>query len=189
MDVVNYAEVSDGARVLLQRSYNISPEGWTLSWNHRIALVGRDLKDHQASTPCHRQSHQPPHLILGQAAQGPIQPGLEHLQERGIHSLSGQPETFVYPLTSPLSLFLSGAEQLRWGASVRQALLPLYVNQDLCYMLLPSTVFLPAPAWWIHVQSPCHCTVLLILPACWLDWNRPADIQFSLRWSHGLCLL
>jgi len=60
-----------------------------------------------------RQSHHPPHLILGQAAQGPIQPGLEHLQERGIHSLSGQPETFVYPLTSLLSLFLSGAEQLR----------------------------------------------------------------------------
>jgi len=40
---------------------------------------------------CHRQGHQPPHLILGQAAQGPIQPGLEHLQGRGIHNLSGQP--------------------------------------------------------------------------------------------------
>ena len=30
--------------------------------------------------PRHRQNHQPPHLILDQAAQGPIQPGLEHLQ-------------------------------------------------------------------------------------------------------------
>ena len=40
---------------------------------------------------CHRQGHQPPHLILDQAAQGCIQPGLEHLQGRGIHSLSGQP--------------------------------------------------------------------------------------------------
>jgi len=30
--------------------------------------------------PCHRQSCQSPHLILDQAAQGPIQPGLEHLQ-------------------------------------------------------------------------------------------------------------
>ena len=29
--------------------------------------------------PQHRQGHQPPHLILDQAAQGPIQPGLEHL--------------------------------------------------------------------------------------------------------------
>ena len=34
-----------------------------------------------------RQGHQPPHL-LDQAAQGPIQPGLEHLQGWGIHLLS-----------------------------------------------------------------------------------------------------
>jgi len=40
--------------------------------------------------PCHRQGHQPPHLIPAQAAQDPIQPGLEHLQGLGIHSLSGQ---------------------------------------------------------------------------------------------------
>ena len=30
--------------------------------------------------PCHMQGHQPPHLIPAHAAQGPIQPGLEHLQ-------------------------------------------------------------------------------------------------------------
>uniref|UniRef100_A0A8C3L1I6 Kinesin family member 13B n=1 Tax=Chrysolophus pictus TaxID=9089 RepID=A0A8C3L1I6_CHRPC len=30
--------------------------------------------------PCHMQGHQPPHLIPPQAAQGPIQPGLGHLQ-------------------------------------------------------------------------------------------------------------
>ena len=36
------------------------------------------------------QGHQPPHL-LDQVAQGPIQPGLEHLQGRGIYNLSGQP--------------------------------------------------------------------------------------------------
>jgi len=30
---------------------------------------------------CHRQGHQPPYLTPDQAAQGPIQPGLEHLQE------------------------------------------------------------------------------------------------------------
>jgi len=41
--------------------------------------------------PCHRQGCQPPDLILHPAAQGPIQPGLEHLQEWGIQSLSGQP--------------------------------------------------------------------------------------------------
>jgi len=37
--------------------------------------------------PC----HQPPYLILVQAAQGSIQPGLEYLQGWGIHNLSGQP--------------------------------------------------------------------------------------------------
>jgi len=41
--------------------------------------------------PCCRQGHQPPHLILDQAAQGPIQSGLTHLPGRSIHSLSGQP--------------------------------------------------------------------------------------------------
>ena len=38
----------------------------------------------------HRQGHQPPYLILDQAAHGPIQLGLEHLQGWGIHRLSGQ---------------------------------------------------------------------------------------------------
>ena len=55
-----------------------------------MAWVGRDLKDHEAPTPCHRQDHQPPYLIPDQAAQGPIQPALEHLLEWRIHSLSGQ---------------------------------------------------------------------------------------------------
>jgi len=45
-----------------------------------MAWVGRDLKGHQAPIPCCRQGCQPPHVILGQAAQVLIQPGLEHLQ-------------------------------------------------------------------------------------------------------------
>ena len=54
-----------------------------------MAWVGRDLKDHEAPTPsCRTQGHQPPHLISDEAAQGLIQPGLEHLQGWGIHSLS-----------------------------------------------------------------------------------------------------
>ena len=48
--------------------------------NHRMVWVGRDLKDHEALTPCCMQGCQPPPLIPAQAAQGPIQPGLEHLQ-------------------------------------------------------------------------------------------------------------
>jgi len=46
-----------------------------------MAWVGMNLKDHEAPTPCHRQDHQPPYLIPDQAAQGPIEPGLEHLLE------------------------------------------------------------------------------------------------------------
>ena len=45
----------------------------------------------RVQSPCLRQGRQPPDLILDQAAQGPIQPGCEHLQGWGIHSLSGQP--------------------------------------------------------------------------------------------------
>lgn len=51
-----------------------------------MALVGRDLNDHLVPPPCHRQGHIP----LGQAAQSPIQPGLEHLQGWGNHSFSRQ---------------------------------------------------------------------------------------------------
>ena len=41
--------------------------------------------------PCHTQGHRPPHVTTDQAVQGPIQPGLKHLQGwTGIHSLSGQ---------------------------------------------------------------------------------------------------
>jgi len=36
------------------------------------------------------QNRQPPHSIPDQAAQGPIQRGLEYLQRQGIHNLSGQ---------------------------------------------------------------------------------------------------
>ena len=76
-----------------------------------MARVGRDHKDHEAPIPQCRQGHQPPHLILYQAAQDPIQPGLEHLQGWGIHSLSGQLfqhlTTLIvknFPLTSNLNL-------------------------------------------------------------------------------------
>jgi len=61
--------------------------------NHRIlewlGLEGtsRIIK---LQTLCFMQGCQLSHLILDQAAQGPIQPGREHLQGWGIHSLSGQ---------------------------------------------------------------------------------------------------
>jgi len=56
-----------------------------------MAWVGRDLKDHQVPNPCHRQGCFPLNQALGQVAQGPIQTGLEHLQEWDIHNFAGQP--------------------------------------------------------------------------------------------------
>jgi len=49
--------------------------------------AGRDLKDHKVTTSM-PQAVLPP---TDQAAQDPIQPGLEHLQKWGTHILSGQP--------------------------------------------------------------------------------------------------
>ena len=46
--------------------------------------------------PCHRQGHQPPHLIIDQAAQGPIQPGLEYLQ-----GWTGQPQPLWAAVIAP----------------------------------------------------------------------------------------
>jgi len=45
----------------------------------RMAWVVRDLKTHPVPPPCHGQGCPPP----AQAAQHPIQPGLERLQEWG----------------------------------------------------------------------------------------------------------
>ena len=70
--------------------------------------------------PLHcRQGHKPPHLILDQAAQVTIQPGLEYLQGRSIHNLYGQPVPAPHrslgkelPLTSSLDLpYLSFKDQ------------------------------------------------------------------------------
>lgn len=60
---------------------------------------------------CHRQGHQLPDLVLDQAVQDPIQPGIEHFQVWSIHNLSGQPVSAPYhshskelPLTSNVNL-------------------------------------------------------------------------------------
>jgi len=54
-----------------------------------MACVGRDLKDHLVPTPRYRQGHQLLDQTLDQAAQGHIQPGLEHVQGWDNYSLSG----------------------------------------------------------------------------------------------------
>jgi len=58
---------------------------------------------------CRRHGCQPPDLVLDTAAQGPIQPGFEHLLAWSIHSLSGQQHLTTlsvknFTLTSNLNL-------------------------------------------------------------------------------------
>ena len=80
------------ASALSQCDYRIIESQNGLGW--------RDLKDHPVPTCCDGLVAPPP----DQAAQGPIQPGLEHLQGCGIHSISGHPnEQWLYWLPTPLS--------------------------------------------------------------------------------------
>jgi len=58
---------------------------FTVSQNHRIAGVGRELCGSSSPTPLPKQAD------LDQAAQDHVQVGLEYLQGKRIHSLPGQP--------------------------------------------------------------------------------------------------
>ena len=71
------------SRLLL---WSASKVGLALLHSHRMAWDGRRLKAHSVPAPCHGHGCH----TLDQAAQGPIQPSLEHLQGWGIHSFSGQ---------------------------------------------------------------------------------------------------
>jgi len=55
-----------------------------------MTWIARDLEDDLVPALCPGQTCQPLHEALGQAAQGPMQPGLEHLQGWGSHSFPGQ---------------------------------------------------------------------------------------------------
>jgi len=57
-------------------------------------------------SPYHMQGHQAAYLILDQAAQGPIQPGLEHLQQQSIHNLPGQPVTVPHHSLGNLEIIM-----------------------------------------------------------------------------------
>jgi len=59
--------------------------GVTESQNHRMVGVGRDLCGSSSPTPVLKQDH------LEQAAQDHVWVGLEYLQRRRLHNLSGQP--------------------------------------------------------------------------------------------------
>ena len=58
---------------------------FTESQNHRMVGVGRDLCGSSTPTLLPKQGH------VQQAAQDPVQAGLEYLQRRRLHNLPGQP--------------------------------------------------------------------------------------------------
>ena len=99
-----------------------------------MALVGRDLKDRESPTPHHRQGHQPPHLIPDQAAWGPIQPGLEHLQRWGIHNLAGQPV---------LALYHSPSKEVLLDIQPKPSLLQLETISPCLVIIYPFKVLIP----------------------------------------------
>lgn len=57
---------------------------WELQMSYKMICVGMDVKDCLILTPLPWG-----YLLLDQAAQRPIQPGLEHFQQQDIHNVSG----------------------------------------------------------------------------------------------------
>ena len=62
------------------------------SQNHRMVGVGRDRCGSSSPTPLPKQGH------LEQAAQDHVRVGLEYLQRRGLHNLSGHPVLQFVPV-------------------------------------------------------------------------------------------
>jgi len=100
---------------------------------------------------------QPPLLIPDQAAQGPIQPGLEHLQGWGIHSLSGSPfqhlSTLIvknFPLPSNLNHPSFNLKIISpCPASNAQKPIPyalIFINFDFAWYLQALATFTPSCA-------------------------------------------
>lgn len=104
---------------------------WLLQFNHRIACVGRDLKDHPDLISCHRQGCWPLNQAVDQAAKGPIQTRLENLKGLSIHNLSVQPvlepfHTDVVPSGLNLTFLYCNKEIMQWylikyGKEVKEA--------------------------------------------------------------------
>jgi len=78
-----------------------------------MAQVGRDLKDRPVPNPLLLTGCPPP----DQAAQGPIQPGLELLQGWGIHNFFGQPVHGSYHCTAQKCVFVRLPLALRFWSS------------------------------------------------------------------------
>jgi len=112
-----------------------------------MVWVGRDLKAHPVSTPCHGQGCHPP----AQAAQGPIQPGLECLQRWGTTAWLG---TLCHGLaTHSVNYFPLIADLNFPSFSLKPS--PLIVSLSACVKSWsPSCLQVPCKYWKATKGSP-----------------------------------
>ena len=157
-------------------------------------LLGwKGLKDYLVSTShCHRKGCQPLNQAVGEVAQGPIQPGLEHLQNgastaflgRLFQHLSTLPVN-IFPLISKLNLLSFLLKRFLLNQSPMQKLdfLPVYV--------LPSSTGKPqwglpsafsSPDW--RSLAPSACLYRRDAPALWpSSWPSPVPVSKVLHLS------
>jgi len=137
---------------------------------HGMAWVGRELKDHQVLTLCHRQCCQQLDQILDHIAQGPIQSGLNHLQWWGIHSLSGQPMPRWWPaLHHPFCEELPPASNLNLSSfSLKPFLfvLPLRERPALRKPYRNRVSWIKLGETLDHVGMRCFLLSLMLITSC-----------------------
>ena len=76
--------------------------------------------------PCCMQGHQPPYLILDQAAQGPIQPGLEHLQ-----GWTGHPQPLWAAVPAPHH---SHSKELKFSVTSQSLWYSVELTKSTCHL-------------------------------------------------------
>ena len=99
--------------------------------------------------PCHRQDHQLPHLILDEAVQGPIQPGLEHLrindEVRNNHYCSGKKSQRMW-LICPIEYV--NVENIIVQSSLNAQVYDTWVFPTMCSQRYSTELH--------HAKSNCH---------------------------------
>jgi len=127
-------------------------------------------KINKPQLPCHRQGHQPPHLILDQAAQDLIQSGPEHLQGQSIRNLSGQPVPAPHhSLSKELPPDIQPKSCLPQFKTISPCPAVIYPCKELTPLLF---VYAPFRYWKAAIRSP-HSFLFSRL-------NNPGSLSLSL---------
>jgi len=106
------------------------------SQNHRMLGVGRDLCGSSSPTPLRKKGHPE------QAAQDLVQAGLEYLQRRRLHNLSGQPVAVLHHYMAPVMFyffFLKQGKKRRITVKYKSMLIKTcHLNDEIIINCLPS---------------------------------------------------